>query len=83
MLGRDDIGSLEPGKRADFAVWRTDGLEYGGARDLVAELVLGGPQRVDRLVVGGEDVVRGGALVRADEAEIARAHRREAARVAP
>ena len=83
VLGRDDVGSLEPSKRADFAVWRTDGLEFGGARDLVAELVLGGPQRVDRLVVGGEHVVRGGALARADEAEIAREHRRQAARVAP
>ena len=31
VLGRDDIGSLEPGKRADIAVWRTDGLELGGA----------------------------------------------------
>lgn len=82
VLGRDDIGSLEPGKRADFAVWSTDGLEFGGASDLVAELVLAGPQRVDRLVVGGEDVVRGGALVRADEAEIAGEHRRQAARVA-
>ena len=32
VLGRDDIGSLEPGKCADFAVWRVDGLELGGAR---------------------------------------------------
>ena len=39
MLRRDDIGSLEPGKRADLAVWRTDGLEFGGAEDLVANLV--------------------------------------------
>ena len=82
VLGRDDVGSLEPGKQADLAVWRTDGLELGGAEDLVAALVLAGPHRVDRLVVGGEDVVRGGALVRADEAEIARAHRAEARRFA-
>ena len=79
-LGRADIGSLEAGKCADFAVWRTDGLELGGADDPVAGLVLSGPHRVDRLVVGGEDVVRGGALVRADEADIAREHRRAAAR---
>ena len=31
VLGRDDIGELAPGKRADLAVWRTDGLELGGA----------------------------------------------------
>jgi cytosine/adenosine deaminase-related metal-dependent hydrolase len=81
VLRRDDIGSLEPGKRADFAVWRTDGLEFGGAEDLVANLVLSGPHRVDRLVVAGEDVVRGGALVRAREEEIAREHRKQAARL--
>jgi cytosine/adenosine deaminase-related metal-dependent hydrolase len=81
VLGRDDIGSLEPGKRADFAVWRTDGLELGGAGDAVAGLVFAGPHRVDRLVVGGEDVVREGRLVRADEAEIAREHRVQARRL--
>ena len=80
VLGRDDIGSLEPGKRADLAVWRTDGLELGGAEDLVAGLVLSAPHRVDRLVVEGEDVVRGGALVHADEAEIARDQRTQARR---
>ena len=83
VLRRDDIGSLEPGKQADFAVWRTDGLELGGAGDAVAGLVFSAPHRVDRLVVGGEDVVRGGALVRADEAEIARDHRVQARRFAP
>jgi len=81
VLRRDDIGSLEPGKRADFAVWRVDGLELGGAEDPVAGLVLSGPHRVDRLVVGGEDVVRGGALVRADEEDIARQHRVQARRM--
>jgi cytosine/adenosine deaminase-related metal-dependent hydrolase len=80
VLKRDDLGSLEPGKGADLAVWRTDGLELGGADDLVAGLVLSGPHRVDRLVVAGEDVVRDGELVRADEREIAQEHRRAAAR---
>jgi len=82
VLKRDDLGSLEPGKSADLAVWRTDGLELGGADDPVAGLVLSGPHRVDRLVVAGEDVVREGRLVRADEEEIARAHRHVAARFA-
>jgi cytosine/adenosine deaminase-related metal-dependent hydrolase len=82
VLRRDDIGSLEPGKCADFAVWRVDGLELGGAEDLLAGLVLSAPHRVDRLVVGGEEVVRDGHLVRADEDEIAREHRRQATRFA-
>jgi cytosine/adenosine deaminase-related metal-dependent hydrolase len=80
VLGRDDIGSLESGKRADLAVWRVDGLELGGAEDAVAGVVLSAPHRVDRLYVSGEEVVRDGRLVRADEEEIAREHRVQAAR---
>jgi cytosine/adenosine deaminase-related metal-dependent hydrolase len=80
VLGRDDIGELSPGKRADLAVWRTDILELGGAEDPVAGLVFSGPHRVDRLYVGGEEVVRDGQLVRADEDEISREHRRQAQR---
>jgi cytosine/adenosine deaminase-related metal-dependent hydrolase len=81
VLGRDDIGELAPGRRADLAVWRTDGLELGGAEhDPVGGLVLSAPHRVDRLYVGGEEVVRDGHLVRADEHEIAREHRLQARR---
>src|SRR6266516_6700346 len=43
VLRRADLGSLEPGKRADIAVWRTDGLELAGAADPVAGLVLSAP----------------------------------------
>jgi cytosine/adenosine deaminase-related metal-dependent hydrolase len=82
VLRRDDVGSLEPGRRADIAVWRTDGLELGGAADLVAGLVLSAPHRVDRLYVGGEEIVRDGRLVQADEDEIAREHRVQARRFA-
>ena len=82
VLGRDDIGELSPGKRADFAVWRTDGLELGGASDLLAGLVFAGPHRVDRLYVGGQEIVRDGHLVGADEEELAREQRRQAERFA-
>jgi cytosine/adenosine deaminase-related metal-dependent hydrolase len=81
VLRRPDIGSLEPGKRADVAVWRTDTLEFGGADDLVANLVLSAPHRVDTLLVGGRTVVRGGALVSAGEQEIAAEHRKQARRM--
>src|SRR5512132_3716467 len=82
VLKRDDLGSLEPGKSADLAIWRTDGLELAGAEDPVAGLVFSGPHRVDSLVIAGDDVVREGRLVRGDEEEIAREHRRVAARFA-
>ena len=82
VLRRDDIGQLSPGKRADLAVWRTDGLELGGAQDLVAGLVFSGPHRVDRLYVGGEEIVHDGHVVRADEHEIAKEHRVQAERFA-
>src|SRR5262245_19205457 len=82
VLGREDLGRLAPGKRADVAVWRTDGLELGGAEtDPVAGLVLSAPHRVDRLYVGGEEVVREGHLVRVDEQQIAREHRVQARRL--
>ncbi len=80
VLRRDDIGSLEAGKCADFAVWPTDGLELGGADDPVAGIVFAGPFRPQLLVVGGEVVVQDGGLVRADETEIAKAHRVQARR---
>jgi len=82
VLKRDDLGSLEAGKSADLAVWGLDGLELAGADDPVAGLVFSAPHRVDRLVVAGEEVVRDGRLVRADEEEIAKEHRRVAARFA-
>ncbi len=83
VLGRADIGTIAPGMCADLAVWRTDGLELGGAADAVDGLVLSAPHRVDRLYVGGELIVAEGALVHADEREIARLHRIQARRFQP
>ena len=46
LLGWDDqIGSLEPGKQADVAVWRLDGLAHADIADPVAALVLGAAHR--------------------------------------
>ena len=83
VLARDDVGALAPGKCADLAIWSLDGLELGGAADPVDGLVFAAPHRVDRLYVGGELVVDDGALVCADEAEIARLHRVQAERFQP
>ncbi len=83
VLGRDDVGSLEPGRRADLALFPVDGLETAGAdADAVASLVLSPPPRVRHLLVEGAAVVRDGRLVRADEDEIALEGHRVARRIA-
>jgi cytosine/adenosine deaminase-related metal-dependent hydrolase len=72
-LGREEeLGSLEPGRLADVALWRVDDPGVTGIDDPVAALVLGPTRPVERLVVGGRMVVDGGRLVTADEEEIGR-----------
>ena len=58
VLGRDDCGALEPGRRADLAIWNIGGIEAAGAWDPVAALVFCGPQKVRDLFVEGRQVVR-------------------------
>lgn len=82
-LGRDDLGSLEAGKRADIALFDVTGLESVGAHDdPVTALVACALPRVRHLLVDGRPVVRERRLVRADEAAIAAEGRRVAARIA-
>ncbi len=72
-LGREaEIGSLEPGKVADVALWRIDGIDHNGIADPVAALVMGPRPLVDTLLVGGRVVVEGGELRTGDEHVIAR-----------
>jgi cytosine/adenosine deaminase-related metal-dependent hydrolase len=67
VLGREDIGALEPGKCCDFAAFRLDKLAYAGAlHDPAAALVFCAPQQVDTLVVGGKIVVHEGHLLGLD-----------------
>jgi 8-oxoguanine deaminase len=67
-LGRDDIGSLEPGKCADLVLVDTRRLSYAGASsDLLAALVFSPfPEPVDTAMVNGRVVVEGGSLVGVD-----------------
>jgi cytosine/adenosine deaminase-related metal-dependent hydrolase len=72
-LGRaDELGSLEPGKLADLALWRLDGLGHAGIDDPVAALVLGPPAPLALLLVGGEPVVEHGELRTADSDDLVR-----------
>src|SRR5258705_9148252 len=72
-LGRDaELGSLEPGKAADLAVWRIDHLPGAGIADPVTTLVFGAPA-LEHLFVGGQQVVAGGELRTAHQAQLAAA----------
>lgn len=63
VLGRDDLGSLEPGKCADFFAIKLDRLGYAGAlHDPVAAVAFCAPVNVDYTVVGGRFVVKEGQL---------------------
>ena len=66
VLGRDDLGSVAPGKRADLAIWDVTGVEAAGSWDPVAALVLCGATRVRGLIVEGREVVRDGQMVTVD-----------------
>lgn len=78
-LGRDDIGSLEPGKAADIVGWRLDRLAYAGAlHDPVAALVFCQPQNVDLAIVDGRQRVRGGEIVGLDLPALVAEHNRRA-----
>jgi cytosine/adenosine deaminase-related metal-dependent hydrolase len=80
-LGRDDIGSLEPGMRADLAMFDLRGVGYSGAGDAVSALLLCAPTRVSTLIVEGRVVVENGELQTiALEPALVR-HRRLAARL--
>ena len=71
-LGRDDCGTLEPGKCADVAFFRIDDLAHAGIEDPLAALALAPPARAEAVVVNGKVVVRDGRLLTGDETTIAR-----------
>ena len=72
VLGWDDqIGSLEPGKQADLAVWRVDTLPHVDVVDPVAGLVLGDRPPLELLLVAGRPVVERNRLVTVDEEALA------------
>jgi cytosine/adenosine deaminase-related metal-dependent hydrolase len=69
-LGRDDLGRLEPGLRADLVVWPGDDL--GDVPDPLVGLVLGPDRRARHVFVEGKPVVRDGTLLGADERALRR-----------
>jgi cytosine/adenosine deaminase-related metal-dependent hydrolase len=82
-LGREnEIGSLEPGKQADLAVWRLDGMDHAGIVDPVAALVLGALPPLKLLLAGGSTVVEDNECRTVSDSEAAAALRTASRRLA-
>ncbi|MGM0471041.1 MAG: 8-oxoguanine deaminase [Bacillota bacterium] len=74
LLGRDDIGSLEPGKAADLFMVDKYRLGLAGAfHDPITALITCGDSNVvDLTMVNGQVVVEDGELVNVNERQIAK-----------
>ncbi|SES83210.1 8-oxoguanine deaminase [Nonomuraea wenchangensis] len=73
-LGREgELGTLEPGKLADVALWRVDGPYTAAVADPVCALVFGPALPLVRLLVGGRTVVADGELRTASQDALGRA----------
>jgi cytosine/adenosine deaminase-related metal-dependent hydrolase len=81
VLGRNDIGSLEVGKCADFFAVNLNRIEFAGMHDPVSAIVFGQSVRVDYTVVGGKFIVKEGRVVTVDERKLIEKHNQAAKRL--
>ncbi|MBI9045634.1 MAG: 8-oxoguanine deaminase [Anaerolineaceae bacterium] len=82
VLGRNDIGSLEVGKAADFIAFDLNRLDYAGAlHDPVSAVIFCHPQKVDYNVVHGELIVEKGQMVTIDVPSQVKKHNQAAKRL--
>jgi 5-methylthioadenosine/S-adenosylhomocysteine deaminase len=71
FLGRDDLGRLAPGAKADIILVDLDHLGAGFYTDPIKALVEAGTGRdVDTVIVDGRTLVQDGHALQVDEAEI-------------
>ncbi len=83
VLGRDDVGSLEPGKCADFFSLDLGAVDYAGAlHDPVAATLFCAPTRARVSVVSGRVVVEEGRVATVDMGPVVERHNRLAAALA-
>jgi cytosine/adenosine deaminase-related metal-dependent hydrolase len=81
VVGRNDIGSLETGKCADFFAINLNRIGFTGMHDPVSAIVFGQPVNADYTVVGGKFVVKEGQLCTVDEGKLIEKHNKAAKRL--
>jgi len=73
-LGRDDLGRIAPGAKADLVLWKATSWRMTPLRDPIKNLVYNAADEdVDRVYVNGRLVVDGGRVLAADERAILKA----------
>ena len=76
VLGRDDIGAIEPGMSADIVAFDMRGVAHAGAwHDPVAALVFCTPGEVSLSVINGKVRIRGGRFTGLELAPLLARHR--------
>jgi 5-methylthioadenosine/S-adenosylhomocysteine deaminase len=82
LLGRDDLGRIAPGAKADLLFWRADGFTMTPMRDPIRNLVYyAQPSDLADVLVDGRPVVEDGHVVGADVAEATRRVQRAGERI--
>jgi cytosine/adenosine deaminase-related metal-dependent hydrolase len=71
MLGRDDLGRLQKGAKADIAIINLRDIAFGAVRDPIRSLMETAVSRdVRTVIVDGETLVDGGKYLRLNEEEL-------------
>jgi len=83
VLNRDDVGSLEPGKCADFFSINLHTVDFAGAlSDPVAAVVFCAPQKSHYTVINGKVVVDQGRITTIDLGKVVEEHNRHSLELA-
>jgi 5-methylthioadenosine/S-adenosylhomocysteine deaminase len=70
-LGRDDLGRLAPGCRADLLLVDLRAMHFGAVRDPIKSLVeCGSGSDIDTVIVDGQTLVEGRKALRLDESKL-------------
>jgi len=83
-LGRSDLGSIEPGKAADLAIFDLNRIDMAGQHDPLAALLFQGISHVTKAtIVNGRVIARDGRLLTIDQEEAAHTANAWARRLVP